>query len=86
VYQQTNSSYKYKNSEITENSIVKLANRQYYLNADATLYLGGKETKKVSKPLLLIDKTGSVTIYENKKKSRFLGHMTLKVNDKTVLD
>ncbi|EDN8644085.1 hypothetical protein GUM31_07140 [Listeria monocytogenes] len=86
VYQQTNSSYKYKNSEITENSIVKLANRQYYLNADATLYLGGKEIKKVSKPLLLIDKTGSVTIYENKKKSRFLGHMTLKVNDKTVLD
>lgn len=46
VYQQTNSSYKYKNSEITENSIVKLANRQYYLNADATLYLGGKEIKK----------------------------------------
>ncbi|MBK3670653.1 hypothetical protein JJD33_04380 [Listeria monocytogenes] len=86
VYQQTNSSYKYKNSEIAENSIVKLANRQYYLNADATLYLGGKEIKKVTKPLLLIDKTGSVTIYENKKKSRFLGHMTLKVNDKTVLD
>ncbi|EIF7877484.1 hypothetical protein LFY88_002380 [Listeria monocytogenes] len=86
VYQQTNSSYKYKNSEIPENSIVKLANRQYYLNADATLYLGGKEIKKVTKPLLLIDKTGSVTIYENKKKSRFLGHMTLKVNDKTVLD
>ncbi|EHC6204233.1 hypothetical protein JR562_000841 [Listeria monocytogenes serotype 1/2a] len=86
VYQQTNSSYKYKNSEIAENSIVKLANRQYYLNADATLYLGGKEIKKVIKPLLLIDKTGSVTIYENKKKSRFLGHMTLKVNDKTVLD
>ncbi|EAC2716792.1 hypothetical protein A9E31_07300 [Listeria monocytogenes] len=86
VYQQTNSSYKYKNSEIVENSIVKLANRQYYLNADATLYLGGKEIKKVTKPLLLIDKTGSVTIYENKKKSRFLGHMTLKVNDKTVLD
>lgn len=46
VYQQTNSSYKYKNSEIVENSIVKLANRQYYLNADATLYLGGKEIKK----------------------------------------
>ncbi|EAE0325694.1 hypothetical protein AJL45_13305 [Listeria monocytogenes] len=86
VYQQTNSSYKYKNSEIAENSIVKLANRQYYLNADATLYLGGKEIKKVTKPLLLIDKTGSVTIYENKKKSRFLGNMTLKVNDKTVLD
>lgn len=40
----------------------------------------------MTKPLLLIDKTGSVTIYENKKKSRFLGHMTLKVNDKTVLD
>ncbi|MBC1850988.1 hypothetical protein HCA21_15080, partial [Listeria seeligeri] len=40
----------------------------------------------VSKPLLLIDKTGSVTIYENKKKSRYLGHMTLKVNDETVLD
>ncbi|PXE09402.1 hypothetical protein [Listeria monocytogenes] len=86
VYQQTNSSYKYKNSEIAENSIVKLANRQYYLNADATLYLGGKEIKKETKPLLLIDKTGSVTIYENKKKSRFLGHMTLKVNDKAVLD
>lgn len=45
-----------------------------------------KKLKKVTKPLLLIDKTGSVTIYENKKKSRFLGHMTLKVNDKTVLD
>ncbi|EAE8345873.1 hypothetical protein BOQ23_02850 [Listeria monocytogenes] len=86
VYQPANDSYQYKNSKIAENSVVKLANRQYFLNADATLYLGGKEIKKVSKPLLLIDKTGSVTIYENKKKSRYLGHMTLKVDDKTVLD
>ncbi|MBC1384044.1 hypothetical protein [Listeria innocua] len=86
VYQPTNDSYQYKNSKIAENSVVKLANRQYFLNADATLYLGGKEIKKVSKPLLLIDKTGSVTIYENKKKSRYLGHMTLKIDDKTVLD
>ncbi|HAA0650704.1 hypothetical protein MXK52_13750 [Listeria innocua] len=86
VYQPANDSYQYKNSKIAENSVVKLANRQYFLNADATLYLGGKEIKKVSKPLLLIDKTGSVTIYENKKKSRYLGHMTLKIDDKTVLD
>ncbi|ECL8005731.1 hypothetical protein FUA68_06300 [Listeria innocua] len=86
VYEQKAASYLYKNSEIAEKSVVKLANRQYFLNADATLYLGGKEIKKVSKPLLLIDKTGSVTIYENKKKSRYLGHMTLKVNDETVLD
>ncbi|HDM9005565.1 TPA: hypothetical protein P0V94_001846 [Listeria innocua] len=86
VYEQKAASYLYKNSEIAEKSVVKLANRQYFLNADATLYLGGKEIKKVSKPLLLIDKTGSVTIYENKKKSRYLDHMTLKVNDETVLD
>ncbi|MBF2627992.1 hypothetical protein [Listeria marthii] len=86
VYEPKGASYQYKNSEIAEKSIVKLANRQYFLNAEATLYLGGKEIKKVSKPLLLIDKTGSVTIYENKKKSRYLGHMTLKVNDETVLD
>ncbi|HBM3604888.1 TPA: hypothetical protein LWH24_000353 [Listeria innocua] len=86
VYEQKAASYLYKNSEIAEKSVVKLANRQYFLNADATLYLGGKEIKKVSKSLLLIDKTGSVTIYENKKKSRYLGHMTLKVNDETVLD
>lgn len=86
VYQPANDSYQYKNSKIAENSVVKLANRQYFLNADATLYLGGEEIKKVSKPLLLIDKTGSVTIYENKKKSRYLGHMTLKIDDKTVLD
>ncbi|MBC2287965.1 hypothetical protein [Listeria farberi] len=86
VYQPANDSYQYKNSKIDENSVVKLANRQYFLNADATLYLGGEEIKKVSKPLLLIDKTGSVTIYENKKKSRYLGHMTLKIDDKTVLD
>ncbi|HDT2100557.1 TPA: hypothetical protein RCH02_002252 [Listeria innocua] len=86
VYEQKAASYLYKNSEIAEKSVVKLANRQYFLNADATLYLGGKEIKKVSKPLLLIDKTGSVTIYENKKKSRYLGHMTLKVNDEMVLD
>lgn len=86
IYEPKGTSYQYKNSEIAEKSIVKLANRQYFLNAEATLYLGGKEIKKVSKPLLLIDKTGSVTIYENKKKSRYLGHMTLKVNDETVLD
>lgn len=86
VYEPTNSSFQYKNSTIAENSVVKLANRQYFLNADATLYLGGEKIKEVSKPLLLIDKTGSVTIYENKKKSRYLGHMTLKVNDETVLD
>ncbi|EAE6663213.1 hypothetical protein AUQ64_10495 [Listeria monocytogenes] len=86
TYEPKGASYQYKNSEIAEKSIVKLANRQYFLNAEATLYLGGKEIKKVSKPLLLIDKTGSVTIYENKKKSRYLGHMTLKVNDETVLD
>ncbi|MDT0017354.1 hypothetical protein QJV03_09195 [Listeria swaminathanii] len=86
VYESKGASYQYKDSEITEKSVVKLANRQYFLNAEATLYLGGKEIKKVSKPLLLIDKTGSVTIYENKKKSRYLGHMTLKVNDETVLD
>ncbi|EBF5144495.1 hypothetical protein [Listeria monocytogenes] len=86
TYEPKGASYQYKNSEIAEKSIVKLANRQYFLNAEATLYLGGKEIKKVFKPLLLIDKTGSVTIYENKKKSRYLGHMTLKVNDETVLD
>ncbi|MBC1568611.1 hypothetical protein HCJ20_06760 [Listeria sp. FSL L7-1425] len=86
VYESKGASYQYKDSEITEKSVVKLANRQYFLNAEATLYLGGKEIKKVSKPLLLIDKTGSVTIYENKKKSRYLGHMTLKVNDETILD
>ncbi|EAG9320116.1 hypothetical protein [Listeria monocytogenes] len=86
IYEPKGTSYQYKNSEIAEKSIVKLANRQYFLNAEATLYLAGKEIKKVSKPLLLIDKTGSVTIYENKKKSRYLGHMTLKVNDETVLD
>ncbi|MDT0091894.1 hypothetical protein QJV36_11810 [Listeria marthii] len=86
VYESKGASYQYKDSEIAEKSVVKLANRQYFLNAEATLYLGGKEIKKVSKPLLLIDKTGSVTIYENKKKSRYLGHMTLKVNDETILD
>ncbi|WP_239256721.1 hypothetical protein [Listeria ilorinensis] len=86
VYEKSGASYQYKNSKIAENSVVKLANRQYFLNADATLYLGGEEIKKISKPLLLIDKTGSVTIYENKKKSRYLGHMTLKVNEDTVLD
>ncbi|MBC2184028.1 hypothetical protein HCB33_11745 [Listeria sp. FSL L7-0233] len=86
VYESKGASYQYKDSEITGKSVVKLANRQYFLNAEATLYLGGKEIKKVSKPLLLIDKTGSVTIYENKKKSRYLGHMTLKVNDETILD
>ncbi|PZF94151.1 hypothetical protein C1903_08155 [Listeria ivanovii] len=86
IYEPNNSAYQYKNSTIAENSVVKLANRQYFLNANATLYLGGEKIKEVSKPLLLIDKTGSVTIYENKKKSRYLGHMTLKVNGKTVLD
>lgn len=86
VYEPKNATYQYKNSEIAENSVVKLANRQYFLNADATLYLGDEKIKEVSKPLLLIDKTGSVTIYENKKKSRYLGHMTLKVNDEIVLD
>ncbi|EFS04327.1 conserved hypothetical protein, partial [Listeria seeligeri FSL S4-171] len=86
VYEPKNATYQYKNSEVAENSVVKLANRQYFLNADATLYLGDEKIKEVSKPLLLIDKTGSVTIYENKKKSRYLGHMTLKVNDEIVLD
>ncbi|MBM5637880.1 hypothetical protein [Listeria ivanovii] len=86
IYEPSNLTYQYKNSIIAENSVVKLANRQYFLNANATLYLGGEKIKEVSKPLLLIDKTGSVTVYENKKKSRYLGHMTLKVNDKTVLD
>lgn len=86
VYESKGETYQYDKSEINEKSIVKLANRQYFLNADATLYLGGEKIKKVSKPLLLIDKTGSVTIYENKKKSRYLGHMTLKINDDTVLD
>ncbi|MBM5721873.1 hypothetical protein [Listeria ivanovii] len=86
IYEPSNLTYQYKNSIIAENSVVKLANRQYFLNANATLYLGGEKIKEVSKPLLLIDKTGSVTVYENKKKSRYLGHMTLKVNDKIVLD
>lgn len=86
VYESKGSTYQYNKSEINEKSVVKLANRQYFLNADATLYLGGEKIKEVSKPLLLIDKTGSVTIYENKKKSRYLGHMTLKINDDTVLD
>ncbi|MBF2637881.1 hypothetical protein IBB56_02620 [Listeria welshimeri] len=86
VYESKGSTYQYNKSEINEKSVVKLANRQYFLNADATLYLGGEKIKEVSKPLLLIDKTGSVTIYENKKKSRYLGHMTLKINDDTILD
>lgn len=38
------------------------------------------------KLLFLIDKIGSVIIYENKKKSCFFGYMILKVNDKMVLD
>ncbi|HAB0010311.1 TPA_asm: hypothetical protein GIN74_13040 [Listeria monocytogenes] len=86
VYEKKGTSYEYKNTKIAENSVVKLANRQYFLNANATLYLGDQKIKEVSKPLLLIDKTGSVTIYENKKKSRYLGHMTLKINNETVLD
>lgn len=86
VYRLGNGSYRYKNSEIPDKSVVKLANRQYYLNADATLYLGGEKIREVSKPLLLIDKSGSVTVYEKNKKSRYLGYMTLRINDRTVLD
>lgn len=85
-YKEKGTVYQAKKSTIKQRSVVKLATRKYYLNADAELYLENERIKKVSKPLLLIDKTGSVTIYENKKKSRYLGHMRLKLDEQTTLD
>ncbi|MGY3777918.1 hypothetical protein [Isobaculum melis] len=85
-YALSTNEYHADDSTIKEGSVVKLANREYYFNGNATLYVGDEKIKEVSRPLLLIDKTGSVVVYENEKKSRYLGHMVLKVNENTTLD
>lgn len=85
-YALASNEYTADDSTIKEGSVVKLANREYYFNGDAELYVGDEKIKDVSRPLLLIDKTGSVVVYENEKKSRYLGHMVLKVNETTTLD
>jgi chitodextrinase len=79
-------SYTADNSVIAENSIVKLAKRMYFLNAAAKVYFGEEEVTTVDRPLLLIDKTGSVIVYDVPTKKRYLGHLTLVVDEKKRFD
>lgn len=87
VYKRNNEgSYTANDSTITENSIVKLAKRMYFLNATAKVYFGNEEVTTVDRPLLLIDKTGSVIVYDVPTKKRYLGHLTLVINEKKRFD
>ncbi|QIK69166.1 hypothetical protein G7062_02190 [Erysipelothrix sp. HDW6C] len=71
---------------IVQNDVIKLQNRQYFLPATGTVYVDGVEVQTVTNPLLMIDKTGSVTLFENARKQRFLGHFVIKIDDTHVLD
>ncbi|TLG76757.1 hypothetical protein [Culicoidibacter larvae] len=73
-------------ASIDENNIVKIANRQYFLAADAKIIVDGTEMGTVSNPELLIDKSGSVTVFADKKKQRFIGHLVLWINDHLAFD
>lgn len=78
--------YQAGNATIAENSIVKLATRMYFLNATAKVYFGEEEVTTVDRPLLLIDKTGSVIVYDVPTKKRYLGHLTLVIDEKKRFD
>jgi hypothetical protein len=78
--------YVTKSSTIAESSIVKLAQRTYFLNASATVYFGDEEVTTVERPLLLIDKTGSVIVYDAPTKKRYLGHLTLQIDKNKRVD
>lgn len=87
VYQLSDDgTYREEHSVIPADSIVKVANRTYYLNAEAELFIGDQSLGKVNRPLLLLDKTGSAVVYETPKKRRLLGHLKLVINKKQVLD
>lgn len=73
-------------ASINENNIVKIANRQYFLAAEAKIIVDGTEMGTVSNPQLLIDKSGSVTVFADKKKQRFIGHLVLRINDHLAFD
>ncbi|MTD39052.1 hypothetical protein GIX45_10445 [Erwinia sp. CPCC 100877] len=87
VYNHTSEgSYTADSSVIAENSIVKLAKRMYFLNAAAKVYFGNEEVTTVDRPLLLIDKTGSVVVYDVPTKKRYLGHLSLVIDEKKRFD
>lgn len=79
--------YTAEDSKIAENSIVKLANRRYFLNATAKVcFDDNKEVATVDRPLLLIDKTGSVIVYDVPTKKRYLGHLSLVIDENKWFD
>ncbi|MFV0499432.1 MAG: hypothetical protein ACK5NF_05320 [Bacilli bacterium] len=89
VYSKVESGYKNDNSnEILENEIVKLDNRQYFVAGSGKLLVDGELIGEISNPLLLIDKTGSVTavVDNNTKKERYIGHLVIELDENHKVD
>ncbi|UYT10312.1 hypothetical protein [Lactococcus garvieae] len=86
IYQQIGEEYQNAERTIKKNNIVKISERNYLFNGSGDLYLNDEKISNVTKPQLLIDKAGSVTVYNEQTKERYLGHLTIKVTDKITFD
>lgn len=86
LFQIDGSSYVKSNQEIAEQDIVKIDNRNYFLNASAEVFVDGEKVDDVTRPQLLVDKTGSVTIYSDQKKKRYIGSLELKISNDIIFE
>lgn len=86
LFQEEGSAYVKAKQEIANQEIVKIANRNYFFNASAEVFVDGEKVDEVTRPQLLVDKTGSVTIYSDQKKKRYIGSLELKVSNDIVFE
>lgn len=86
LFQKGESSYVRSNQEISNQDIVKIDNRNYFLNASAEVFVDDEKVDDVTQPQLLVDKTGSVTIYSDQKKKRYIGSLELKISEDIVFE
>ncbi|EAE3710523.1 hypothetical protein KQY60_000911 [Listeria monocytogenes] len=86
LFKEEGSAYVKANQKIANQDIVKIANRNYFFNASAEVFVDGEKVDEVTRPQLLVDKTGSVTIYSDQKKKRYIGSLELKVSNDIVFE
>ncbi|MFV0394175.1 MAG: hypothetical protein ACK5LC_07245, partial [Coprobacillaceae bacterium] len=89
VYKKTGTGFRNDyNNEIVEKEVVKLANRQYFVAGSGSLYVDGELVGEATDPLLLVDKTGSVTalVDNGTRKDRYIGHFVFVLDDTHRVD
>ncbi|MFC4225037.1 hypothetical protein [Lysinibacter cavernae] len=71
---------------IEADEVAKIGMRKYFFAAEADVLVDDEVVDRVNNPLVLIDRTGSVTISSDQRKKLYIGHVTLKASEGVVLD